>query len=107
MDSGLTFEAIDSRLDEIYIEKWLSANQLKIYACSTKSAQRNLKTDLFLRLRIPVPPLEVQRGIVRVLDEYTAAHDELAEQLEAERETRERQLSLVRNQLLTFPEKAA
>ena len=105
MDSGLTFEAIDSRLDEIYIEKWLSANQLKIYACSTKSAQRNLKTDLFLRLRIPVPPLEVQREIVRILDEYTAAHDELVRKLEEETALREQQLSLVRNQLLTFSER--
>lgn len=32
--------------------------------------------------RIPVPPLEVQREIVRILDEYTAAHDELVRQLE-------------------------
>lgn len=59
------------------------------------------------KLRIPVPPIEVQRGIVRVLDKYTAAHEQLAEQLEAERETRERQLSLVRNWLLSFPEKEA
>lgn len=105
MDSGLTFEAIDGRLDEMYIEKWLSANQLKIYACSTKSAQRNLKTDLFLRLRIPVPPLEVQREVVRILDEYTTAHDELAVRIGVERETRDWQVALVRNQLLAFPEK--
>ena len=59
------------------------------------------------KLRIHVPPIEVQRGIVRVLDKYTAAHEQLAEQLEAERETRERQLSLVRDRLLSFPEKVA
>ena len=60
-----------------------------------------------LRYRIPVPPLEVQREIVRVLDEYTAAHDELVRKLEEEMALREQQLSLVRNQLLTFTEKAA
>ncbi|MBR2673312.1 MAG: restriction endonuclease subunit S [Aeriscardovia sp.] len=59
------------------------------------------------KLRIPVPPLEVQRRIVRVLDEYTAAHDELVRKLEEEMALREQQLSLVRNQLLTFTEKAA
>lgn len=96
MDSGLTFEAIDSRLDEMYIEKWLSANQLKIYACSTKSAQRNLKTDLFLRLRIPVPPIEVQREIVRVLDSF----QELDDVLTAEIEAREKQFEKYRDELL-------
>ena len=95
MDSGLTFEAIDSRLER-YIEKWLSANQLKIYACSTKSAQRNLKTDLFLRLRIPVPPLEVQREIVRILDSF----QELDDALTAEIEAREKQFEKYRDELL-------
>ena len=58
-----------------------------------------------LRYRIPVPPLEVQREVVRVLDEYTAAHDELVRKLEEETALREQQLSLVRNQLLTFSER--
>lgn len=34
------------------------------------------------RFRIPVPPIEAQREVVRILDEYTAAHDELVRQLE-------------------------
>lgn len=34
--------------------------------------------------RIPVPPIEVQREVVRILDEYTATHDELVRQLEEE-----------------------
>ena len=55
--------------------------------------------------RIPVPPIEVQREIVRILDEYTAAHDELVRKLEEETALREQQLSLVRNQLLTFSER--
>ena len=44
-----------------------------------------------LRYRIPVPPIEVQREVVRILDEYTAAHDELVRQLEEEMYLRERQ----------------
>ena len=62
---------------------------------------------MLANVSIPVPPVEEQRGVVRVLDKYTEAHEQLAEQLKAERETRERQLSLVRNQLLTFTEKVA
>ncbi|MBO7665778.1 MAG: restriction endonuclease subunit S [Aeriscardovia sp.] len=49
--------------------------------------------------RIPVPPLEVQREIVRILDEYTAAHDELVRKLEEEMELRGQQLSIARNEM--------
>jgi type I restriction enzyme S subunit len=48
--------------------------------------------------RIPVPPLEVQSAIVRVLDAFTA--------LEAELEARRRQYQHYRDALLTFQEKA-
>ncbi|MCB0882235.1 MAG: restriction endonuclease subunit S [Thermoleophilia bacterium] len=48
------------------------------------------------RLRIPVPPLEVQQEIVRVLDTFT--------ELEAELEARRVQYAHYRDTLLTFPE---
>lgn len=48
--------------------------------------------------RIPIPPLAIQREIVRILDQFT----ELEAQLEAELETRRRQYSFYRDQLLTF-----
>lgn len=54
---------------------------------------------------IPVPPIEVQREIVRMLDEYTAAHDELIEQLRKQCAYYEAELNSVRNHLLSFPEK--
>ncbi|AZQ77832.1 restriction endonuclease subunit S [Flaviflexus ciconiae] len=47
-------------------------------------------------LRIPVPPLEVQREIVRILAYFT--------QLEAELEARRRQYEHYRDKLLTFKE---
>jgi type I restriction enzyme S subunit len=49
-------------------------------------------------LRIPVPPLEVQREIVKVLDTFT----ELEAELEAELELRLRQYAHYRGALLTF-----
>lgn len=49
-------------------------------------------------LRIPVPPLEVQREIVRVLDEFT----QLEAELEAELEARRLQYDFYRDKLLTF-----
>ncbi|WP_282857164.1 restriction endonuclease subunit S [Pseudoclavibacter helvolus] len=50
------------------------------------------------RLRIPVPPLEVQREIVRVLNKFT----QLEAELEAELEARRTQYEHYRTELLTF-----
>lgn len=52
--------------------------------------------SMILKYRIPVPPLEVQREIVRILDTFTT--------LEAELEARRRQYAHYRDALLTFPE---
>ena len=56
------------------------------------------------KFRIPVPPIEVQREVVRILDEYTAAHDELIRLLHEEMRLCEQQLAMTRNKLLTFSE---
>lgn len=48
--------------------------------------------------RIPVPPLEVQREIVRILDQFT----QLEAELEAELEARRRQYEYYRGGLLAF-----
>lgn len=52
----------------------------------------------FSQIRIPVPPLAVQREIVRMLDEFT----QLEAELEAELEARRRQYEYYRDQLLAF-----
>jgi type I restriction enzyme S subunit len=50
------------------------------------------------KLKIPVPPLEVQKEIVEILDKFT----QLEAELEAELEARRKQYEFYRNQLLTF-----
>lgn len=55
------------------------------------------------RVRIPVPHLEVQREIVRVLDQFTQLEAELAAELEAELENRRRQYEYYRDSLMTSP----
>ncbi|MDR0959114.1 MAG: restriction endonuclease subunit S [Propionibacteriaceae bacterium] len=45
----------------------------------------NISKPRFMKVRIPVPPLEVQREIVRVLDTFTALEAELEAELEARR----------------------
>ena len=50
------------------------------------------------KILIPVPPLEVQREIVRILDQFTT----LEAELEAELEARRAQYEYYRNQLLSY-----
>ena len=44
--------------------------QNKIYSCSRGHAQKNLDVELFKKIKIPFPPLEIQEQIVAELDSY-------------------------------------
>jgi len=61
----------------------------------------NISKKRFLKVLIPIPPLEVQREIVKVLDTFT----KLEAELEAELEARRRQYQYYRDALLTFGER--
>ena len=56
-------------------------------------------------LGVPVPPLEVQREIVKVLDTFTKLEADLEEELKAELEARRQQYTHYRDALLTFDER--
>ena len=56
---------------------------------------------------LPVPPLPVQREIVRILDNFTEHITELTEQLNLELTARKKQYEFYRNQLLTFDAQGA
>lgn len=62
----------------------------------------NVSKKLMEKVKIPVPPLEVQREIVHVLDSYTASNNELKEQLDKELAARLKQYEFYRDMLLTF-----
>lgn len=56
----------------------------------------------FRALTIPVPPIEVQREIVRILDTFTELTSELTENLSKELTARKQQYSYYRDKMLTF-----
>lgn len=62
----------------------------------TGTKVRRVSGDALAKIRIPVPPFEVQREIVRVLDQFT----QLGAELEAELEARQQQYNHYRNALL-------
>jgi len=67
---------------------------------STGGGQKNMSTVWLSQYKIPIPPLEVQEAIVKILDTFTT----LEAELEAELEARKKQYAYYRDELLTFGE---
>ena len=70
----------------------------QIRRCANGVTRFNLSKKRLEGVRVPVPPLEVQREIVRILDQFTT----LEAELEAELEARQAQYEYYRNQLLSY-----
>ena len=62
------------------------------------STINNINRQVMQSFEIPVPPIEVQEEIVRILDNFT----NLAAELQAELQARQEQYEYYRNKLLTF-----
>lgn len=58
----------------------------------------------FRALKVPIPPLEIQKEIVRILDSFTKLITKLTAELTAERAARKKQYEYYREELLTFGE---
>lgn len=71
----------------------------QIRRCASGVTRFNLSKKRLEGVRVPVPPLEVQREIVRILDQFTT--------LEAELEARQAQYEHYRNHLLSYESLAA
>ena len=62
----------------------------------------SLTQSILNKIILPVPPLEVQNEIVRILDHFTDLAAEMQAELQAELQARKEQYEYYRNQLLTF-----
>lgn len=91
---------INTKFLYYYLKTIKSKLQKLARATSVKIPQLSVgDTD---SLRIPVPPLEVQDEIVRILDSFTELEVELEVELEAELEARRKQYEYYRDSLLSF-----
>lgn len=70
-----------------FLFHWLTTQSKKIHNISSGSgAQPNLSSVKMMKLKIPVPPLEVQCEIVHILDDFTLLSAALSAELKARRE---------------------
>lgn len=70
----------------------------KAVSATVTSIRKPMITDF----PVPIPPLEVQKEIVNILDKFTQLEAELSAELSAELEARRKQYEYYRNKLLTF-----
>ena len=81
-----------------YLYHCLLNVQEKIYTTKKGSGVPHVYISSIEDFKIPVPPIEIQNEIVRILDNFT----ELETELEAELEARTKQYEYYRNKLLDF-----
>ncbi|WP_138442993.1 restriction endonuclease subunit S [Sinomonas susongensis] len=92
--------------DPKFLSYWFQSEsffaQKKALATGTKVIDISAKQ--LAKVRVPVPPLEVQREIVRILDHFAELEAELEAELQSELEARRRQYAFYRDELLTSSE---
>lgn len=94
--NGTIAEVVDkSKLDSQYLYYVLTTLNLSSYK---KGSQPFLSVSDFQKIKVPVPPLEVQCEIVRILDKFTLLTAELTAELTARR----KQYEYYRRDLLSF-----
>ena len=81
-----------------YVYHFVKANERKLQECQYGAGIPALGKTTIANIQIPVPPLEVQEEIVRILDNFT----NLAAELQAELQARQEQYEYYRDKLLSF-----
>lgn len=87
---------LDPKYVSYFFQSTSFQDQKRRFISGTKV--RRVSGDSLAKIQIPVPPLEVQREIVRILDQFT----QLEAELEAELEARRRQYEHYRQLAMSF-----
>lgn len=95
--------AIFTNISKNIIPKYFVYQLQSIFKIKEKTARgstiKTITKEEFTNFEIPLPPLEVQKEIVRILDAFTAHTAELQAELQARKE----QYEYYRNKLLNIP----
>ena len=99
-----SIESIDNK----YLFFVLSSEKFFTYVMKSVKAGKMPRgnKEMIMKYQFPLPPLEVQKRIVEVLDNFEKICNDLNIGLPAEIEARQKQYEFYRNFLLTFEEKS-
>jgi len=105
-DGWLAITEFDKVYQSDFLYHLLSSGQIQDEMqrkASFGGAVQNLNSSVVKELHLPVPPLEVQKKIVSILDRFDALCNDLTNGLPAEIAARKKQYEHYRDKLLTFP----
>ena len=98
--SVIPLEKYKKKLDSKFLYEYLKNSEQKITDMQSEGGVPTINTQKVSSIAVPVPPLEVQSEIVRVLDSFTLLTAELTAELTA----RQKQYEYYRNTLLSRDE---
>ncbi|ALR02897.1 restriction endonuclease subunit S [Xylella fastidiosa] len=101
-DAYIYRHTINAKYVSYFFQTKFFHSQKKPHITGTKV--RRISGDSLAKIRIPVPPLEVQARIVAVLDQFDTLVNDITAGLPAEIAARRQQYAYYRDRLLTFKE---
>ncbi|GHQ81040.1 anti-codon nuclease masking agent (prrB) [Helicobacter pylori] len=91
VNSRFVYHIFTSNIFKQYLEKSLNTTTIN-----------NLNANILQNFLIPIPPLEIQQEIVKILDQFSTLTTDLLAGIPAEIEARKKQYQYYREKLLTF-----
>ncbi|GAA9629601.1 restriction endonuclease subunit S [Helicobacter pylori] len=91
VNSRFVYHIFTSNIFKEYLEKSLNTTTIN-----------NLNANILQNFLIPIPPLEIQQEIVKILDQFSILTTDLLAGIPAEIEARKKQYEYYREKLLTF-----
>ncbi len=86
-----------------YLYYVLTNMQNYLYSISNRSAiPYSISSNNIMQITIPIPPLEIQQEIVKILDQFSTLTTDLLAGIPAEIEARKKQYEYYREKLLSF-----
>ena len=106
---SICFRWSEELFDPGYAKHMFNSPEIRreIQRCASGVTRFNLSKKRMEKISVPVPPLEVQHEIMRVLDDFDALVNDISSGLPAEIAARRAQYEHYRDRLLSFPEKKA
>ncbi len=86
-----------------YVYHWICLNYQNIKKMG-RGSQSNINSGMLKNLLMPIPPLDIQNKIAKILDTFDSLCNDLAEGIPAEIEARRKQYEYYRDKLLSFKE---
>lgn len=91
-----------SKLSEGFMYYYLQTKERFLMSRVRRAGIPTLDGKVLEELIIPLPPLPIQKEIVRLLDTFSEIQAELQKELQAEQQARQQQYDYYRDRLLTF-----